>query len=525
MERSPVPVTGGDRLDVVELLEVLAETDGLLRSFVREQRLSVRLASADSAGLLKELDDGRHSLDRACSDMESSQRRMMEVIRDVESLKATLERAVQEGDRSAELMGRATESLDRMNRSFEDVQGLVGSLAQVARDVADMLNGIERVAKQTNLLALNAAIEAARAGEHGKGFAVVADEVRKLAAESTGITKKIASLMEMLSKKTQETQEGIETFRELKEATVREILGGTRTLKDSMESLKSSSARLEDISKRVEEQGRIEAEVLRGSCAINAKIAETVEVSEAQARKREVLFSGLERYAREAKRTFERFLGFRSKVRREDVVTFGHDDSYAPWVYLSEGASKGISIERARKAAFGMSKGASFIGAPWDQVFPLLMEGKVDVILNAGWPNPYFNSFPVEATKPYGTFRTRVYASKVDGLGRPRDMGPLRDVKGKTVGVQRGGTGNLINILKSKGAKVVEFENDPLSFAEHMWNLVEMVACEEQVAKHLNQTLYDGLFEPVGEILETVEVVMLVHKDRLELLGALNSHI
>ncbi|WP_425358277.1 transporter substrate-binding domain-containing protein [Thermanaerovibrio velox] len=275
----------------------------------------------------------------------------------------------------------------------------------------------------------------------------------------------------------------------------------------------------------MEEQGSLEEEVLKGSCEINAKITETVEVSEAQARKRDVLFSGLERYAREAKRTFERFLSFRSKVKPENTITFGHDDSYAPWVYLSEGASKGISVERAKKAASGLSKRASFIGAPWDQVFPLLMEGKVDVILNAGWPNPYFNSFPVEATKTYGTFRTRVYASRKDGLGRTRDMASLRDLQGKTVGVQRGGTGNLINILKSRGAKVVEFDNDPLSFAEHMWNRVDLVACEEQVAKHLNQTIYDGLFEPIGDPLETVQVVMLVHKDHKELLSALNSQI
>jgi methyl-accepting chemotaxis protein len=525
MDKLPVPMAGDDRLDVAELLEVLAETDGLLRSFVREQRLSVRLSSADSAGLLKELDEGRRSLDRACADMESSQRRMMEVIRDVDSLKETLEMAVQEGNRSAELMDKATESLDRMNRSFEDVQGLVGSLASVARDVADMLNGIERVAKQTNLLALNAAIEAARAGEHGKGFAVVADEVRKLAAESTGITKKIAALMEMLSRKTQETQEGIETFRELKEATVREILGGTKTLRDSMDSLKSSSSKLEDISKRVEEQGRIEEEVLKGSCEINVKIAETVEVSESQAKKREHLFSGLERYAKEAKRTFERLLSFRSLVKPENTITFGHDDSYAPWVYLSEGKSKGISVDRAAKAASGLLRRASFIGAPWDQVFPLLMEGRVDVILNAGWPNPYFNSFPVEATRPYGTFRTRVYASRTDGLGRPRNLASLKDLHGKSVGVQRGGTGNLINILKSRGAKVVEVENDPLSFAEHMWNQVDLVACEEQVAKHLNETLYDGIFEPLGEPLETVKVVMLVHRDNRDLLEQLNSVI
>jgi ABC-type amino acid transport substrate-binding protein/uncharacterized protein YoxC len=520
-----LPSGDGGGASADQMIEALSDLDGLLRSFLREQHLAAALASADSSGLLRELDQGRLALDKACNEMESSRRRMAEVIRDVESMKGSLEMAVQDGDRSTDMMERATRSLDEMNRSFEDVQGLVASLASVAKDVAEMLNGIERVAKQTNLLALNAAIEAARAGEHGKGFAVVADEVRKLAAESTGITKRIASLMEMLSKKTQETQEGIATFRELKEATVQEILEGARTLKGSMANLRASSTKLQDISRRVEEQGEIEGAVLERTCAIGHKISEAVEVSTAQEAKRRSLFSGLERYAKEARRNFDRFLKIRSAASVPGRITFGHDDSYAPWVYLSEGTSKGISVEVARKAASALGLNGDFIGAPWDQVFPLLAEGRIDVILNAGWPNSYFDSFPVAATRPYGTFKTRIYASRKDGLGRTRDLGSLRDMKGMSVGVQRGGTGNLISILKSRGARVVEIDNDPLSFAEHMWNRVDLVACEERVAKHLNDTIYDGLFEPVGDVLETVNVVMLVHRDRQDLLQRLNGAI
>jgi methyl-accepting chemotaxis protein len=106
---------------------------------------------------------------------------------------------------------------------METVDETVGSIEKIATSVADIATGIdnlgrrgseigkivaviESIAEQTNLLALNAAIEAARAGEHGRGFAVVADEVRTLAGRTAEATKEIG---DMISKIQEETQNAV----------------------------------------------------------------------------------------------------------------------------------------------------------------------------------------------------------------------------------------------------------------------------------------------------------------------------
>jgi Methyl-accepting chemotaxis protein len=103
-------------------------------------------------------------------------------------------------------------NLHAMSEDTRDMAGKVETLSQRASQIGGIVQMIKEITDQTNLLALNAAIEAARAGEQGRGFAVVADEVRKLAERTGNATKEIASLVNSIQDETLLTKDQMEQW-------------------------------------------------------------------------------------------------------------------------------------------------------------------------------------------------------------------------------------------------------------------------------------------------------------------------
>ncbi|MDR2614570.1 MAG: methyl-accepting chemotaxis protein, partial [Candidatus Accumulibacter sp.] len=114
-------------------------------------------------------------------------------------------------ERGIDVMRHSLDGMNAIMRDAENVAGDIRTLADKSSEIGKIINVIKEIADQTNLLALNAAIEAARAGEAGRGFAVVADEVRKLAERTAQSTNEIVTMVEAIQDSTRSTLENTES--------------------------------------------------------------------------------------------------------------------------------------------------------------------------------------------------------------------------------------------------------------------------------------------------------------------------
>lgn len=125
------------------------------------------------------------------------------VTQNAEQAKRNSQEAREHSSSGARIVGDAAAEIERIAVSVEQSAQVVAALGARSEAISGIVKVIRDIADQTNLLALNAAIEAARAGEQGRGFAVVADEVRKLAERTTAATGEIGAMISAIMGETQ----------------------------------------------------------------------------------------------------------------------------------------------------------------------------------------------------------------------------------------------------------------------------------------------------------------------------------
>ncbi|WP_301169638.1 methyl-accepting chemotaxis protein [Brevibacillus nitrificans] len=172
--------------------------------------------------------------------------RLQHISANSEQVSSTVEEASQAITSGNQAIHTAVAQMSSISTTVNGLASSIKMLGQRSAEISNIIEVITSIAEQTNLLALNAAIEAARAGEHGRGFAVVADEVRKLAEQSAQSTKQITQLIASIQNDTNQAVEAMET-------TTTEVAAGIEVVNVAGHSFQEILSSIQAVSQQIQE--------------------------------------------------------------------------------------------------------------------------------------------------------------------------------------------------------------------------------------------------------------------------------
>ena len=241
----------------------LADLVSEIAGSVSQLSSAVEEVSAISEESAKGMASQQSEVSQVATAMNEMQSTVNEVARNTTDAMSAAKEASRTSTQGNQVVRSAIGSIEQVSQQIEQAGTVVSQLEADSASISMVLDVIRGIAEQTNLLALNAAIEAARAGEQGRGFAVVADEVRSLAQRTQASTAEISKMIALLQERTAEAGNAMQLSRQ----QMQESVGLAREAGGSIDSINGAVTQISDmntlIATATEEQNAVTEELNR----------------------------------------------------------------------------------------------------------------------------------------------------------------------------------------------------------------------------------------------------------------------